>query len=104
MIKKARYVFVIAIDVDPEKEVEFNEWYNTEHIPRILKVSGMLSGNRYVAVDGTPKYLTIYELENPEVMKSKAFREAVDTEWLKRIRPYYRVVTRKFYKHIYPEE
>jgi len=74
----APYVLTVRVGVAPEKENEFNAWYNEDHIPALLKVGGVRSGKRYRAVEGTPKYLAVYELDNPEVIKSEAWVKARD--------------------------
>ena len=38
---KSRYLFVASMDVDPDKEALFNEVYDTEHVPNLLKVPGV---------------------------------------------------------------
>jgi hypothetical protein len=38
-----KYLFVASMDVDPDKEDLFNEVYDTEHIPNLLKVPGVRS-------------------------------------------------------------
>ena len=43
---KTRYVFIAAMDVDPAKEAIFNEVYDKEHIPNLLKVPGVKSVTR----------------------------------------------------------
>ena len=40
MNPKTRYVFTASMDVDPDKEALFNEVYDQEHIPELLKVPG----------------------------------------------------------------
>jgi hypothetical protein len=35
-----------AMSVAPEHEDEFNEWYNTEHIPALAAVSGTFCARR----------------------------------------------------------
>jgi len=47
---KAKYLFIASMDVEPEKEALFNEVYDTEHIPELLKVPGVLSVRRGVTV------------------------------------------------------
>src|SRR5262249_33631394 len=42
----SKYVFVASMDVDPDKEALFNEIYDTEHIPNLLKVPGVRSATR----------------------------------------------------------
>ena len=48
MAAKARYLFIASMDVDANKEAIFNEVYDTEHIPALLKVPGVLSVRRGV--------------------------------------------------------
>ena len=40
MADKAKYIYIAAMDVDADKEDAFNEVYDTEHIPNLLKVPG----------------------------------------------------------------
>ena len=37
----SKYLFVVNMDVDADKEAIFNEVYDTEHIPNLLKVPGV---------------------------------------------------------------
>lgn len=64
-------------DVDAANEQAFNAWYDAEHMPRLLAIPGFLSGGRYVAVKGGPRYLAMYELEDHNVLRSAAFLDAV---------------------------
>ena len=41
-----RYLFTASMDVDPEKEALFNEVYDTEHVPLLQKVPGVLAVTR----------------------------------------------------------
>ena len=66
-------LLMLWTDVDPEHEAEFNRWYNEEHIHHLLKVPGFLSAGRYEALSGGPKYLAMYELEEPSVLRTQAF-------------------------------
>ncbi len=71
------------MDVDPDKEDLFNEVYDTEHVPNLYEVPGLLSVTRLVnepftmAIGGElrsvepgsePRYSAIYEIESPDVM------------------------------------
>ena len=40
---KGRYLFVAAMDVEPAQEALFNEVYDTEHVPNLIKVPGLIS-------------------------------------------------------------
>jgi hypothetical protein len=106
MAAKARYIFIASMDVDPAKEELFNELYDSEHVPFLLKVPGVLSARRYksepltmfiagkkqtIAAEGEPRYSAVYELESPEVLTSDAWAKAVDKgRWATEIRPYIR--------------
>lgn len=85
--KKGTALYMIWVDVPVEKEGEFNRWYNEEHLAELLCVPGVLSGARYEAVRSGPKHLACYELENPAVVESEAFKNRPLTEWGKRIAP-----------------
>ena len=79
------------IDVSNAVEEEFNAWYNTVYIPGYLAVPGCLAARRYVAVEGQPKYLTLYEFEHAQVPESEAWTRARDSNpWTRRVRPYLR--------------
>ncbi len=70
-------LLMLWTDVDPEYEAEFNRWYDEEHVNRLLSIPGFLSAGRYVAVKGGPKYLAMYELEEPNVLRTAAFLDEV---------------------------
>jgi hypothetical protein len=87
------YVYVVQMDVPADREPDFNRIYDTQHIPEILKVPGVLGVRRYVlersSVTGTPRYLAIYRLSSPDVPQSAAWIAASDTgEWKPKIRPH----------------
>ncbi|HXH13484.1 MAG TPA: hypothetical protein VNP04_27390 [Alphaproteobacteria bacterium] len=100
----AKYLYVVMMDVDPDKEDLFNKTYDEEHIPILLKVPGVISAARYKTSDqGVPRYLAIYELESPEVPHSEAFRQASDSgEWPTKVRPYCKNRSRIVYTQILP--
>ena len=43
---KARYILTVSMDVQADKEALFNEVYDTEHVPLLLKVPGVVSVTR----------------------------------------------------------
>src|SRR5216683_487432 len=67
-------LLMVWADIDPEFEAEYHRWYDEEHIAHLLAVPGFLSAGRYQALKGGPKYLALYELEAPEVLRSPASR------------------------------
>ena len=104
--KRAKYIVVFKVDIPLEKEAEFNELYNREHFPSLLTVPGVLGGARYVTEEsGQPRYMTIYDLESPDVPDSEEWKKTARHEglWSTRVRPYIENVTRTTYRLIYPE-
>lgn len=87
-------LLLYAMNVAPEAEVEFNAWYDEEHIPRLSAVPGCLSARRFKTTDavseGKQRYLAIYHLTSPDVCASEAWQKAAITDWTKRMRPHFR--------------
>ena len=47
MPSNSPYLFTASMDVRPDKEGLFNEVYDTEHVPVLLRVPGVISVARY---------------------------------------------------------
>ena len=68
MTKRA-ILLVQTNPVSPDRESEFNEWYDRTHIHQILgNVPGMIGASRYVIADSSPnsprhRYLAVYDIE-----------------------------------------
>ncbi len=76
------------IDIPAAVEEEFNDWYNTVYIPTYLTVPGVLRARRFVAIEGQPKYLTLYEFEHAQVPESEAWMKArASNPWTRRMSP-----------------
>ena len=58
------------MDIPPEIEEEFNQWYDTIFVPGFEKVPGCIRGRRYRAEEDGPKYATVYEFEHEKVSQS----------------------------------
>jgi hypothetical protein len=105
MPTNTRYLFIASMDVEPDKEGLFNEVYDTEHVPNLLKVPGVhsvtrLKGENFaislggeekrVAHDG-PAYSAMYEIDGPEVLVSPEWTKAVEAgRWPAQVRPHTR--------------
>ena len=89
MAKKGNGIFLVFTDIDPKWEEEFNAWYDTEHLPDLLKLPGFLDAARYVATKGGPKYLAVYELASADALKSPEFQRlrANPSPWGRRVGP-----------------
>ena len=79
------------MDVPPEVDGAFNDWYNTIYVPNYEKVPGVMRGRRYRAVVGSPAYLTLYEFEHPRVSESAPWLAQRDASPVtQRFRPHMR--------------
>ncbi|HEV8679274.1 MAG TPA: hypothetical protein VGQ90_07850 [Stellaceae bacterium] len=85
----AAAVLLIGMNVAPEHESEFNEWYNTEHVPALGSVPGVLCARRYRGTGATQRYCALYHLESPNVVRSAAWRDAANTPWTEKMRPHF---------------
>jgi hypothetical protein len=86
-IELPRYLQMGRISIMASMEEEFNDWYNSCYIPGYLKVPGVIQARRFVAIEAEPKYLTVYEFENPSVPDSKEWMVARDSNpWSRRVR------------------
>ena len=68
-----RAILFSQMEPPAASDEDFNDWYNTEHIPIRLALRGMNLARRFTALAGTPKYLAVYEagvLDNPAVPRS----------------------------------
>lgn len=107
MADQGKGLLLVMMDIDPPYEEEFNRWYNEEHVPERLSIPGFISGRRYRAMEGGPKYLALYELENPEVLQSEAYRYWIgegQTVWTRRMAPRFKNFVRNVYVQIFPAE
>jgi len=83
-------LLVNAMNVAPEHDAEFNEWYDHEHIPALAAVAGVMSARRFRDPKGTHRYLALYHVTKPEVTKGAEWKNAASTSWTERLRPYFR--------------
>jgi hypothetical protein len=100
----SRFLFSAAMDVTAEREKLFHEVYDTEHVPLILTVPGVVSATRFetrplammlggerktMDPQGAPRFHALYELESPDVLLSAAWAKAVEEgRWPAQVRPH----------------
>ena len=90
MAQKGRGIFMVYVDIDAQHAPEFNEWYNTEHIPMLAAVPGVLCARRFRATSANRRYVALYHLVSPDVQATSAWKSAADTEWTRKLRPHFR--------------
>jgi hypothetical protein len=80
-------MLLTSMDIDASDEAEFNRWYDREHLLERVAIDGFLEARRYVAHQGSPKYLCLYSTATFDVLDSSAYRTALanPTDWSKKI-------------------
>jgi hypothetical protein len=76
------------MSIDAQHEEEFNAWYDTEHIPRLVAVPGVLSARRFRAIRGRQQYVAVYYFADQQLPMSPAWRNAAGTPWTAHIARY----------------
>ena len=89
--KDAPALLLNAMSVAPGHEREFNDWYDTEHIPALAAVQGTLCARRYRGTGAAAQTsLALYWLASAEIPNSHAWKAAANTPWTERMRPHFR--------------
>ena len=84
----AKGVLIAAMDFSNVAEDEFNDWYDTEHVPERQRVPGFLLCRRWIGAENPKQSVATYDLESVSVLQSPGYR-AIGGEnlspWSKRV-------------------
>jgi hypothetical protein len=64
------FIRTVMADIPTEQDADFNKWYNEVHIPEICACPGYIGARRFVAAEGSPRYLAVYEIESADALKT----------------------------------
>ena len=67
-------ILAIFNNVAPDREAEFEEWFQHEHLQERLGLPGFLLGRRYEVLKGTPDYFNFYVTRSVDVLGSGEYR------------------------------
>jgi hypothetical protein len=88
----ARHFYMVTFEIAREDEAEFNEIYDTEHVPNILRVKGVVGVVRFK--DAVPNaagwlvYSALYLLARADLPDTPEWKAASDTgRWAPVMRP-----------------
>ena len=94
-----QYLFLVAHDIPADREEEFAAWYDTEHIPAMLRVPGFATARRFKmwaplapesgAQSSNPQYLTLYDLTDGNAVESGQFLKDRNSPWTSWVRSWY---------------
>lgn len=96
------HLLTVYADIPADIEDDFNQWYNTQHIPERLVIDGFQSAVRYESLKGEPKYLALYELDNAKVLDTPDYGKLRENpnDWDQRISPKLKVAARNVYEQL----
>ena len=63
----------VTMEPPPALEEEFNDWYDTEHVPERLGLPGFETARRFRCLDGFPRYLAMYDLTQVAALQDPAY-------------------------------
>src|SRR5699024_8119946 len=73
-------MLITSMDIDPQNEAGFNEWYDREHLVERVSINGFIEARRYVAIDAKPKYLNLYTTATIDTLNSKQYKHALNNQ------------------------
>jgi hypothetical protein len=81
--------FHYVVEMDPETGwmPQLSDWYDTEHLPGLARVTGCVRASRYLNHDHGPLSLACYDLVTQETLGSPPWLAVRETEWSSRMRP-----------------
>jgi len=113
---QTKYIYSAAMDVESEKDALFNEVYEKEYIPLLLKVPGVVAAARFkkheltlitdgvrrtFVVENEPSYNALYEIESPEVLLSDGWINAShQSRFAEHVRPFTKNRRQVLYKKL----
>ena len=91
MSAQAGGLITVRLDVAPEHEAEFNDWYTLEHVPQLTALPGFVRTRRYCCDSADIRYLAWYETADETIEAAKDFQYIVahPTPWSLRMRKLY---------------
>ena len=75
--------FSVALEARPD----FNAWLGREHFGEAVNIEGLRSFRRYLAVEGEPENLLLYEFDSEEALLAGSVERTWTTPWAKKISP-----------------
>ncbi|QDG72991.1 DUF4286 family protein [Janthinobacterium tructae] len=76
-------ILFVWTSADPEHELDFNRWYDREHVEERVRIPGFVSGTRYQSLRGPRKYLGLYRTDSLDAFQTPDYFKAFSqqTPW-----------------------
>lgn len=79
MVFAGTTILLFGNDVREEARPAYERWHAGHHVPQRLTVPGLLGAIRFRLLgQGSPEYLTLYRLRDPDVLESPEYRALID--------------------------
>lgn len=81
---KTRGLLCIWTNIEPEHDLDFNRWYDREHMQERVAIPGFQSARRFGAIGDCPRpYLALYYTDSLDIFQSEPYRRAFanQTAW-----------------------
>ena len=81
-------LLVAGFDYSPVSEDEFNDWYDTEHIPERQRVPGFVNCERWMGAENPKIAIATYDLQSLDVLETPPYRAIAGenlSPWSKRM-------------------
>jgi hypothetical protein len=81
-------LLVAGFDYSGANEDEFNDWYDTEHVPERRAVPGFINCERWIGAENPKISVATYDLDSFDVLQSEAYRKIAGANlspWSKRV-------------------
>jgi hypothetical protein len=87
---------LLSFEVEADAVEEHDRWHTHEHLPERLSIPGFCRGTRWIATEGQPRYMVLYEVESLATLASEAYLARLNnpTPWTTRMMPHYRGMNR----------
>jgi hypothetical protein len=82
-------IHVAGLDIERGYEDAFAAWYESEHVPRMLSQPGWSGVRRYECLDGEPRHVAIYDLDEDALDGIASEAPYRDPTFARRIRNYH---------------
>lgn len=82
------FLYLVTFDVPADAQAEFDDWYERDHVPLLMRSDDWLRVRRYALTSGEPAGVTraaIHELRSPAALDSPERAEARASDWRARL-------------------
>ena len=89
---------ILYYDIAPDAIDDHDDWHTHEHFPERLSIPGFRRASHWVAGDGSPRYLVIYEVSDVPVLSGAPYLDRLNnpTPWTARMMVNFRGMARGF--------